>query len=181
MSDEVLPIIVGEAPSKSGDKYHDFPLSGAVGEKLCTMAGLTPDERGSRYGRYYWALREAFDCTNLIERYPGAQGSGAAFPMDVARTRCLELRPMLEGSVVVLLGARLNQAFGWAWCGRKRLAERHFEWVTVESEFAGLDTMFVVIPHPSGLNRLYNAEETKASAGAALTAAVFFSAIRSVA
>lgn len=47
-----LPLLIGENPSKSGDRYHDFPLSGAVAERLCGLAGIPPDLPGTRYGRW---------------------------------------------------------------------------------------------------------------------------------
>lgn len=170
-----LPIIIGEAPSKSGDRYHSFPLSGAVGEKLCTMAGLRPDDEGSRYGRYYWALREAFDCMNLIERYPGSQGDGAAFPMDRARARIAEpeLIEELRGRVVVLLGVRLRDVFF------SDTKPDFFKWR--DTQVGGAPVKAVVIPHPSGLNRLYNAHEMRSRAGKTLRDAVFYAQVWSAA
>lgn len=153
---EARPLILGEAPSRSGDKHWRFPLSGAVGERLCTWAGLEPEVGGSRYGHFYWPLRKAFELRNLIERWPGGQGLGSAFPMPEARMAWEGLMPSLRGRVVVLLGARLAataqlRLHDWGrwqfplWCGA-----------------------VVAIPHPSGLNRLYNATEMHDLASATL-------------
>jgi hypothetical protein len=68
------PLLIGEAPSKSGDRYWMFPLSGAVAQTLCEMAGISPQPGGSRYGRWTWALYDHFECENLIERWPGRLG-----------------------------------------------------------------------------------------------------------
>lgn len=141
----VRPLIVGEAPSRTGDVYYRFPLSGRVGERLCTWAGIAPLEKGTRYGRFYWPLREQFELRNLLERYPGAAGSGAALPMVPAREAWAELEVSLSAGPrrrVVLLGSRLALVAD--------VSAPTFEWVQRE----GHDV--VVVPHPSGLNRVYN-------------------------
>jgi uracil-DNA glycosylase len=139
-----LPLLLGECPSKAGDRYHAFPLSGAVGKRLCGWAGIESDADGSAYGRYYWPLREHFDCLNVIERYADANPWRTA----VARerwTRWLLDRSdeeRRESLTVVCLGRRAAEALGhdrpWG------------EWFEV-----GL-LRVVTIPHPSGRNLLYN-------------------------
>jgi hypothetical protein len=44
----MLPLLVGEQPSRTGDRFHEFPLSGAVAQTLCQMAGIPPDSEGTR-------------------------------------------------------------------------------------------------------------------------------------
>lgn len=172
------PLIFGEAPSKSGDKYHMFPLSGAVAETLCKLAGIAPEIDGSRYGRWTWALYDHFECENLIERWPGRQGTGSAFPMDVAKvhaeTKLLEAR----GRVVVLLGARLPKAFG--------IDMPFYSWRFVcPAEDFDVDvhvpdivhrptgwTKIVSIPHPSGLNRMLNDPAERERCGVVLREAM---------
>lgn len=139
------PLILGEAPSKSGDAFWRFPLSGVVGQRLCEWAGLEPEAGGTRYGRYYWPLREAFELRNLLERYPGAQGRGAALPIELARPAWRELLPSLDGRRVVLLGSRLRDLRG---------GQTYYDWVSYAD-----GKMITAIPHPSGLNRMYNAAE----------------------
>jgi len=147
----VLPLLLGEAPSKSGDRYWQFPLSGAVGERLCRVAGIEPQESGTRYGRWYWSLVEHFECRNLMERYPGPLGKGAAFPAGQALAALQELLPEIRGRVVVVLGARLGSMFG-IYPG-----PGFYEWHKV-MHLSGerVDLMVASIPHPSGLNHLYN-------------------------
>jgi uracil-DNA glycosylase len=157
------PLILGEAPSKSGDRYWQFPLSGAVGERLCTWAGLEPEPGGTRYGRFYWPLREAYELRNLIERWPGAQGNGAAFPMPAARAAWAELLPELEGRHVVLLGARLAEV---AELGLSKPISRWGSWLSRPWCAA-----VAVIPHPSGLNRLYSEASTREAASECLRTA----------
>lgn len=141
------PLIIGEAPSRAGNRYWQFPLSGLVGKRLCIWAGLSPDDGGSPYGRYYWPLRERFDLMNLIERWPGPQGRGAAFPAEQARVAFTQLD--LRGRVVVLLGRRISDAVG--------LQIDFYDWLGKDTCSLGCD--LVAIPHPSGLNRRYNDDE----------------------
>lgn len=173
------PLILGESPSKTGDRYHDFPLSGAVGKRLCELAGLAPEVGGSPYGQYYWPLREAFDCRNLVKRYPGPAERG--FPKSLARERAIEVE---LPPVVVLLGVRLKDAFThsqtlpfYKWCNYSRREAGQFtvQWDDSYGSSvvwpAGIDSIeqltrdiinthrMVVIPHPSSLNRMYNAGE----------------------
>jgi uracil-DNA glycosylase len=166
------PVILGEAPSKSGDRYWQFPLSGAVGQRLCEWAGLEPEAGGSRYGRYYWPLNEAFELRNLLERYPGPQGRGAALPMGLARSAWEELEPALAGRVLVVLGSRLREVVG--------IDPTFYEWNLIDRKDPGCPRGFVracAIPHPSGLNRAYNAEEARARASATLREALDMTSI----
>jgi hypothetical protein len=159
VSEPQRPIILGEAPSRSGDRYYHFPLSGAVGERLCTWAGLEPDAEGSRFGRFYWPLREAYELRNLLERWPGPQGRGAALPIPAARAAWAELLPDLDGRVVVLLGARLATVAGVSFPEGREWGS----WVQ-----PGWCASVTAIPHPSGLNRLYNSAEMRDRASRAL-------------
>lgn len=157
-----LPMILGEAPSKSGDRYYLAPLSGEVGKRLCTWAGITPLEKGSEYGKYYWALREHFELRNLLERYPGPRGKGAAFPAAAARRARLALEPELRGRIVVLLGRRLAHLFD--------MPGVFFQWRAPAGGVAGM----VVIPHPSGLNQVYDDRGARDAAGRVLVEAMAY-------
>lgn len=157
-----LPVILGEAPSSPNRVGVYFPLSGAVGKRLCLFAGIEPDDDGSPYGRYYWPLRERFDCLNAIERHEDA------YPWSVKRarerwTRWLLERPDKEQQsplTVVCLGRKASDAVG-------HRADRPWgEWVEV-----GL-LRVTAIPHPSGRNRLYNDETMRALAGRVLREAM---------
>jgi uracil-DNA glycosylase len=163
------PFLLGEAPSRSGDRYYRFPLSGAVGQRLAEWAGLEPDKSGTRYGRWYWPLNSAFELRNLLERYPGSMpGGGAALPMIPARCAWARLLPDLSGRVVVLLGARLRdmarapREFG-VWGPGVPLRQPGLEEGYGLED--GVSMQVVAIPHPSGLNRSYNdpAQEALAS------------------
>lgn len=163
---EVLlrPLLVGEAPSRGGDRYHSFPLSGPPARVLCQLAGVPPDPDGSTYGRWTWALYDRFECVNLIERYAQAE------PWSVVRARqhAVALRGRLEGRVVVCLGRRVHQAVMDSFY----LGEEPFhQWVT----FAPYTTRLVGVPHPSGLNRALNDPAERERCGDTLRAALSLS------
>jgi uracil-DNA glycosylase len=154
------PLLLGEAPSRSGDQYWRFPLSGAVGKRLAEWSDLTPEPGGTQYGRWYWPLCEVFEPRNLLERWPGAQGRGAAFPLELAGPAWDGLLPTLQGRVVVLLGARLRALVGlprefgvWApGVSEHRSKMCADEVLTPE----GIAVTIAAIPHPSGLNSAYD-------------------------
>lgn len=154
------PLILGEAPGRGKDVVGGmFPLSGAVGVRLCQLAGLEEEALrekpgSSRYGHYYWTLRKYYDCDNLLNCWPGSNGKGSAFPPKEAYGAVINRRLEWRRPVIVLLGRRLMYAF--------KVGDLPFyEW----------DEPFVGIPHPSGLTRNYNDPEERQKAGEILTQA----------
>lgn len=117
------PLIVGEMPSRSSDRYWAFPLSGAVAQTLCQMAGIIPvADKGSRYDRWTNALYGNFDCVNALNRYR---------PWNTIKAS-IELREKIESEreVVVCFGARSQMAY----CSLTQPAStkiaslRYFQW-----------------------------------------------------
>jgi uracil-DNA glycosylase len=159
------PLLVGEQPSRTGDRYHHFPLSGAVAQTLCQMAGIPPEEEGSRYGRWTWALYDVFDCVNVISRHKPWDAHEAAAAMAGL------LEP--EREVVVLLGRRAQQAYvDMQAPGASALnGVDWLRWVVDEVSPTGRREV-VVVPHPSGLNRMYNSDVMRRRAGETLRFAV---------
>lgn len=145
-----MPLLVGEAPSRTGDRFWAFPLSGNPAVNLCRWAGWVVP-RGEAA---YWTLREHCDTTNLLERYPGPLGAGAAFPMALARPAWDALIPELTGRVVVLMGGRLGALAG--------LSLPHV-WARHDGGFN-----VTYVPHPSGLNHVYNDPSQREMTGATL-------------
>ncbi len=159
-----LPLLVGEAPSRTGDRYHMFPLSGAVAQRICGLAGISPVEGGTRYGQWTWALYARFECVNLFERYADA----TPWSVPLARERAALLG--VEDRVVVCLGRRVQTAV-WTVLPAARilpLPPLHAWRFNVPGEPHAL----VAIPHPSGLNRLLNSEEERARCGETLRSAM---------
>jgi len=90
--DRPRPILLGEAPSRGGDRYHTFPLSGRPARVLCELAGIPPQPEGSTHGRWTWALYDRFECHNLFERYADATPWSAPTARERARLLLEELR-----------------------------------------------------------------------------------------
>lgn len=186
------PLLVGEAPSKVGDRYHAFPLSGRPAEVLCKLAGIPPEPEGSRYGKWTWALYSKFTCRNVFERHADA----TPWRAPEARGRAIELLTAEQPRVVVCLGRRVQAAVygaldfrtvkgkGSAWGG---LFGNYGAWVSphmrnpdvvqrdgsrVRYHETAADPWLVTIPHPSGLNRLLNSPAHRAACGKILREAL---------
>jgi hypothetical protein len=157
------PLILGEAPSRTGDKFHAFPMSGLISQRFCEWTGIEPLATGTKYGRYYWALKEHFDLV-----WPGGTGwdTVAAFEAMTA------LRSELDGRVLVLLGTRLTATFQlrdhprhefktYGWLETDEDGEEHSRSVTI-----------TWIYHPSSRTRQYNDPEEQALAGETLRKAL---------
>lgn len=164
------PLLVGESPSRSGDRYWRFPLSGAVAQTLCQFAGIPPQKGGSRYGRWTWALYDVFDCVNAVERYPVGP-----WPSQEAAEHLREA--MQEASepyeVVVLLGRRAQQAYVDMQAPALTPVEDagFYRWV-VDGESPTGRRHVIVLPHPSALNRVYNSAAARQKAGRYLREAI---------
>lgn len=136
MTDRVL--VLGEAPGPANDGRG--PLGGPGGARLRKLAGTA-------------AYR--LDGENLLDDWPGAAGKGSRFPVERARDRVVDplfVEKLHEYDRVVVLGRRVWRALGlpnstpWlAWA------------YPVRGPLAGID--FTLFPHPSGVNRWWNAPE----------------------
>ncbi len=135
-------LLVGESPCR-GARPGGRALDGPAGDRLASYLGALPGY--IHCDRH--ALLEEFDTVNLLGRWPGSQGKGAAWSPTKARRAAGRLP--LRG-VVVLLGQRVANAYqlgGLCWA--HWLHTPAGAWVTA-------------IPHPSGVNRLYNDEAMRA-------------------
>jgi hypothetical protein len=63
------PFVVGEGPSRTGDRYYRFPLSGAPARTLCTCAGWEPDGPRAQIASWTWALYAKVRTRNVFRRY----------------------------------------------------------------------------------------------------------------
>ena len=146
------PLLIGEAPSRTGDPYWRHPLSGNPSIWLCRALGLDlPKERRDRVLAAYMHLRRRFDVVNVLERYPGAkwpdlEAAEAATKLDLTGRRH-----------VVLLGRNVARAVGF----------RHH----TEAEFftslhaGGSGTTFHFAPHPSRRSHVWNDPENERRLG----------------
>lgn len=132
------PLLLGEAPSKAGDRYHMVPLSGNPAELICRLMGWSYD------GAAYWTLTEHFDTLNTIERYADA------YPWSTvrARERWAAWRAEHPGDlVVVALGRKAANAIG----------VKGTEWGEWDGGPDGHGYLQrVAAPHTSGRSRIMN-------------------------
>lgn len=130
-------VFVGQQPSRIEDEGTVLPIRpGSSGDRLVKMMGINEE-----------AFRRHFDCINLNPYYD-PDGFSPGYNITSARN----LRPMLRGRRVVLLGPAVAEAFEidrskYSWC-------QFFDHPTWSHH-----GLFTVIPHPSGANRLYNNHE----------------------
>lgn len=128
MTDGLL-ILIGEAP---GPKNHGalqplFPRQGTAGGRLHAMSGLS-------VGDYVHGTARM----NLVQRCPEK-----GYPSEEAKQRADIIKSLLDpDDVVICCGMRVAKMMG--------LEKKFFE----QQELAV--TPAYVIPHPSGLNRVYN-------------------------
>src|ERR1044072_108786 len=158
-------------PSRSGARYWRFPLSGAVAQTMCHLAGIPAQPEGTRYGKWTWALYERFDCVNAIERHSAWDSEKAAE----------NLREEIESEreVVVLLGRRPQSAYvrmtypadSPVARGEDGASLGYFQWVVDTNSPSGRREV-VVIPHPSSRNRMLNNAWERWQTGLALNAAI---------
>jgi hypothetical protein len=124
------PLLIGEAPSKNENIPR--PLEGRIGHRLAKFAGITFEE-----------YLELFDRVNLLTLRQDTAEKGFEFDMELATISAGLLRQTQpERRYMVLLGKRVAEAF--------RLPLFYFE------EMKEPDHTFIVMPHPSGVNRWFN-------------------------
>jgi hypothetical protein len=146
------PLLVGEAPGPQGTP--DYPLEGRPAGRLLECMGWTPSElEGTEVGA---RLREMFEVRNLLDRPMQRREAmkGTDWPAEEAAEAARALAILVEREQqVVLLGKRVAAAFGLPGVGY---------WKT-----ALVDALppMTVIPHPSGIVRLWNDPVNRVRAG----------------
>lgn len=148
------PWIVGESPSRSGDRYWQWPLSGAPAKVLCQCAGFEADGDPREIASWTWALYERFATINLFQRHADAVPWSAPKARDRAE-EILDSMAAANARRCVLLGRRVGSAFG--------VVSDYFEWTELRDGAAG-----VVVPHPSGRNLMLNETPVRMAIGVAL-------------
>ena len=126
------PLLIGQAPSRLGDPAK--PCTGRFMRFLCGVAGVST-----------LAYLRAFERRNLLPAWPGKSGKGDAFPMEEARAAAAGMD--VRGRTVVCCGRKVAGAFG---------VRAGF---LSETEKDG--AAFVVLPHPSGVNRWWNSRSNR--------------------
>lgn len=147
----MTPRLLAEAPGR-GVRRPFRPLDGRGGTVLAGCARLTLPE-----------LLESFETVNLLGRWPGPRGKGSAW--DRAAAQRAARRTPLRG-VTIVLGRRVMDAYAsttYPWL-------KGAEWG--EWRVGPRGQRVAALPHPSGINQLYNNPEVRALVGRVLREAM---------
>lgn len=134
------PLLIGDMPTRSTDRYWETPLSGRAAQAMCQMAGFSPEPVEGRFEPWTEALYKRFDCINAIDRYE-------KWSRDKA-TENLKARIEPEREVVVLVTARVADSY----CHMHYPADvtilykEYFSWIVDELSPTSR-RMVSVIPH----------------------------------
>lgn len=119
----LVVLLVGEAPNASGRGR--MANTTASGRHIASLGG------------------GAIPRTNVIQRFPGRSGKGAAFPAAEAREGLARLwRRTPRRVAFVYMGKRVAAADGWR--------GQYLQWGTHRGR------LVCTLPHPSGVNRWWN-------------------------
>lgn len=141
------PLLVGEAPGPNGDP--EKPLDGRPAMRLAKCMGWAEDvnfDSKTAAAR----LRDLFEVRNLLERpMQRLEGTkGTEWPEEEAADAARRLALLLERKQpLVCLGKRVSKAFGFGF--------DYWHWWP--DDLGGpVSGPAVVVPHPSGIVRLWN-------------------------
>lgn len=148
------PLLVGEAPGPNGDP--EKPLEGRPASRLLAVMRIDGPRGGPRPAA---ELAKHFEVRNLLDE-PMARPEGTKgceWPKEEAAAAAKRLATLLElEQPVVFLGKRVAEAFDF------RLD--YFEW-SYGALLQVARVPAVIIPHPSGIVRLWNDPTTGVQAG----------------
>lgn len=125
-------VFIGQQPNSAEDEGNPLPIRpGSTGQRLVQMMGITA---------------EAFE-RNFIRMNVSAHHEPDGFSPEYYRVTVQNILPLLEHRRVILLGPAVASSFG--------LERKDYDWACW-FDHPTHNIALSVIPHPSGLNRLYN-------------------------
>lgn len=126
-------LVIGEAPSRfMHESRCDIPLVLAAND-LARLCDLNISE-----------FHEHFECINVLDRWPGKEGKGDAFPLELAAPRAARIVVCEQSRErIILLGTRVARAFGVP-------SMPFFLW------FPTIGHHCAIAPHPSKVSRWWN-------------------------
>lgn len=148
-----LPLIIGEAPGPNGDP--ERVLDGAPAARLLGYMGFSDvpwPEAAAKLGEHF-ELRNLLD--RPMRRIDGSKG--CEWPIEEAEEAGSRITHAMDKDArVVLLGRRVAGAFGWK-------KPEFWGWHPGLKFASG--GRWAMIPHPSGIVRLYNEPENRVRTG----------------
>jgi len=151
-------VVVGESPNRAAEVLVSIRVdwkgwpdgkriavmrklagTGTCGQRLSELAGVEFHE--------WLALTDRY---NVLDRWPGRDGKGDAFPKRDAALGILRLAPLIHSRRVVLLGKRAAGAF--------KFSDEYLRWDRrrIVIGFRQVHFEGAIFPHPSGINRWWN-------------------------
>ena len=125
-------MFIGQQPNSYEDQGDPLPIRpNSTGKRLVQMMGITDE-----------AFKENFIRMNVSPFH-----DPESFNPEYWHYNATNILPLLDGRRVVLLGPAVATAFGF-----ERSSYHYASWFDHPTEHI----LFGVIPHPSGMNRLYN-------------------------
>ena len=128
-------VFIGTQPSSYEDQGNPLPIRpNSTAKRIIQMMGILDDGFADNFVRM------------TVSPFHDPEGFSPEYWAENARN----MLPLLEGRRVVLLGTQVAQTFGY-----ERTDYDFAAWF----DHAELHILFAVIPHPGGVNRLYNNPE----------------------
>jgi hypothetical protein len=161
------PLLVGDHPTRAGDRYWTQPLSGVFARNLCRIAGWEgPSSRDVLSG---WGdvLHSRFECINASQRFPHG---GMNIAMASGR---LSQMITVEHEIVVLLGRKVQEAYiGMTFPAESPLDGADlYEWIVDSNSPTGRREV-VVLPAPAAIAKVKNDPEGRRVVGRILNEAI---------
>lgn len=131
------PLLIGQSPSRITDSDKGSPaFIGVSGAKLASVIGMSQER-----------MLEEFEAINLLDRFEGRTSEnepGDNFDLKRAKRAASLIRT--KGRIVILAGSSVAEAFD---LGDEKILQK------IERD----GTTFVLIPHPSSINKFWNSKE----------------------
>lgn len=138
-------LFIGQAPSRETDGQP--PFVGRCGKFLAEdLLGMKQED-----------MLLQFEFVNVLERWPGKGLNGDLFPLAKAKVGARRLVEHMRNRTVVLLGHNVARAFG---CEKFQ----YFRWYDVrhpDNNNVVIAKRCAIVPHPSGVNRLWNLKNNR--------------------
>lgn len=128
-------LLIGQAPGRNGSA--DRPLEGRIAKKLAGLVGVSIED---------WL--KGTERMNLLSEFPGKAGKGDVWPKKRAAQLADEMKSLLVGRTVLLVGRNVAAAFGLY----------KLPWLVWVEEF---EVRVAVMPHPSGIVLWWNSAENR--------------------